>query len=285
MEDIYVERLLQTREPVRLMSFLMNEEEDMTSSDDEVEEFEVDGDEDMATDASSAAGEGSGGGNSGSYHHEGVRSLDRLQQEVERRGLNQQGDNRWASPGLYHSGGGGPLPSGADAYSFFLWSRLSRPWPFLQMPNFVWFSRDMSSRTGQRSGRRSQSWVMPSQLSMRDLLYNFTHPRYKSTPRLVYFTMENNSGRGFIKEQCFSTDGRILISPFANGVRLLSFDSQCSELCDCEPVVPEQPRGLHVQKQIMIHNKVVLTTRFSPTQHLLVTGGMDGSVAFLTPEF
>lgn len=175
----------------------------------------------------------------------------------------------------------GPYPSGEDPYSFFLWSRLTQPLRYRRMANFVWLSRDLGSQ--RRPARRTRSPMMSSQQSMRDLLYNCTHPSYRSASRLIYFTKENNSGRGFIKESCFSSDGRILISPFANGVRLLAFDDQCRELCDCKPVVPEQPRELHTLKQITSHTKVVLTTRFSPTHNLFVTGGMDGSVAFLSP--
>ncbi|XP_076461224.1 DDB1- and CUL4-associated factor 10-like [Babylonia areolata] len=107
---------------------------------------------------------------------------------------------------------------------------------------------------------------------------------YLSQPRLIYCQQEPNVGRGFIKEQCFSSDGRLIVSPCGNGVRLLAFDNQCRELCDCDPVVARQPRPLHEMRELRSHPHVVLTTRFSPTHSLFVSGSLDGSVAFMTPS-
>lgn len=63
----------------------------------------------------------------------------------------------------------------------------------------------------------------------------------KTYRRLTHYIEEANVGRGFIKEQSFSFDGRLIASPFGFGVRLLAFDEKCSELSkvsplrDCEP--------------------------------------------------
>ncbi|KAH7983833.1 hypothetical protein HPB52_014616 [Rhipicephalus sanguineus] len=46
-----------------------------------------------------------------------------------------------------------------------------------------------------------------------------------SQPRLLHYAQEPNRGRGWIKELCFSTDGRLVCSPLERGVRLLAFDS------------------------------------------------------------
>lgn len=70
-----------------------------------------------------------------------------------------------------------------------------------------------------------------------------TQPHTAAQPsRLLHFIQEPNVGRGFIKELSFSHDGRLLSSPFAFGIRLLAFNSTCSELSDCEP---EQAVQLH----------------------------------------
>lgn len=52
------------------------------------------------------------------------------------------------------------------------------------------------------------------------------------TDRFMYYTEEFNVVRGFIKELCFSLDGRLICLLFGFGVRLLGFDSLCSEFCD-----------------------------------------------------
>ena len=41
---------------------------------------------------------------------------------------------------------------------------------------------------------------------------------------------ESNQGRGFIKEICFSSDGRVIGSPYGFGIRLLAFDPECRDL-------------------------------------------------------
>ena len=102
----------------------------------------------------------------------------------------------------------------------------------------------------------------------------------KNRPRLTHFVEEPNVGRGFIKEVCFSNDGRLICSPFGYGVRLLSFDPACSELCDN---VPSQPMQLHELTSNMSHSNTVVTTKFSPTHNLLVSGCLNGKVDFHQP--
>jgi hypothetical protein len=44
----------------------------------------------------------------------------------------------------------------------------------------------------------------------------------------------------------FSPDGRVLASPFAHSIRLLSFDDRVRDLSDCPPNFPsENPAKLH----------------------------------------
>lgn len=102
----------------------------------------------------------------------------------------------------------------------------------------------------------------------------------KNQPRLMYYTEEPNVGQGFIKEIAFSSDGRMICSPFGYGVRLLTFDSECHELCDLDIGSPCQ---LHEVASNMSHTKEVVTTKFSPTHCLLVTGCLNGKVDFHQP--
>uniref|UniRef100_A0A8C7ZKK6 DDB1- and CUL4-associated factor 10 n=1 Tax=Oryzias sinensis TaxID=183150 RepID=A0A8C7ZKK6_9TELE len=100
--------------------------------------------------------------------------------------------------------------------------------------------------------------------------------------RLTHYIEEANVGRGYIKELCFSPDGRLICSPYGYGVRLLAFDERCSELADCLPV---QTSCLREVRSIYSHSDVVLTTKFSPTHCQLASGCLSGRVALYQPKF
>ncbi|XP_029943088.1 DDB1- and CUL4-associated factor 10 [Salarias fasciatus] len=100
--------------------------------------------------------------------------------------------------------------------------------------------------------------------------------------RLTHYIEEANVGRGYIKELCFSPDGRLICSPYGYGVRLLAFDRRCGELAD----VPAAPTGrLRQIRSIYSHSDVVLTTKFSPTHCQLASGCLSGRVALYQPQF
>lgn len=100
--------------------------------------------------------------------------------------------------------------------------------------------------------------------------------------RLTHYIEEANVGRGYIKELCFSPDGRLICSPYGYGVRLLAFDERCGELADCLPV---QTSCLKEVRSIYSHSDVVLTTKFSPTHCQLASGCLSGRVALYQPKF
>lgn len=100
-------------------------------------------------------------------------------------------------------------------------------------------------------------------------------------PRLLFYSEEPNIGRGFIKEQSFSSDGRVLASPFGNCVRLLAFNSHCSELCDC---VPAKPTKLTQVAMTVEQKSSILASTFSPNHCLFVAGARDGSISFCSPK-
>uniref|UniRef100_H3CYW3 DDB1- and CUL4-associated factor 10 n=1 Tax=Tetraodon nigroviridis TaxID=99883 RepID=H3CYW3_TETNG len=100
--------------------------------------------------------------------------------------------------------------------------------------------------------------------------------------RLTHYIEEANVGRGYIKELCFSPDGRLICSPYGYGVRLLAFDQKCGELADCLPV---QTSCLREIRSIYSHSDVVLTTKFSPTHCQLASGCLSGRVALYQPKF
>lgn len=111
---------------------------------------------------------------------------------------------------------------------------------------------------------------------------SFGSMAHKNIKRLHHYIREPNVGRGFIKELCFSTDGRLICSPYGNGVRLLSYNASCSELCDC---MPKSHSVLHEVCATDSHQNYVVSTKFSPTHCLLVSGCLSGKICFHHPYF
>lgn len=103
---------------------------------------------------------------------------------------------------------------------------------------------------------------------------------HKNRARLSHYIEEPNVGRGFIKEICFSNDGRLICSPFGNGVRMLAFDRSCHELCDS---VPRSPVALQEIVTNTNRGGTVVSNKFSPTDALLVTGCLEGKIGFHQP--
>lgn len=102
--------------------------------------------------------------------------------------------------------------------------------------------------------------------------------------RMLKYIEEPNKGKGFIKELCFSSDGRIICSPYGCGIRLLSFSPDCSELPntlnpngEAQPLVP--------LKYVKCHSDIVVSTKFSPRQPLFASGCLHGKVVWHQPNF
>lgn len=100
--------------------------------------------------------------------------------------------------------------------------------------------------------------------------------------RLLNYIEECNVGKGFIKEVTFSSDGRFISSPYGFGIRLFAFDKMCNELCDC---VPSSPVKLYQAACSLAHDNYVVATQFSPVHNLVVSGCLDGKIAFHQPVF
>ena len=106
---------------------------------------------------------------------------------------------------------------------------------------------------------------------------------YKNNSRLKYYIEELNENHGFIKELCFSSDGRVICSPHQFGFRLLSFDEKTSEMCDCLSGLSSEPKLLYELKQSLCHPDYVVTTKFSPTHCQIASGCLKGRVVFTQP--
>ena len=155
-----------------------------------------------------------------------------------------------------------------------------------------WFP---SGGINSRAGNNSYMFVLESNSGNRrrrvlnlSYLDTYTEPESKllqknihsNTNRLLGQMKECNVGKGFIKEVAFSCDGRLISSPYGYGIRLLTFDPQCNELCDC---VPSKPVELYESNCSLAHANYVVATQFSPVHNLVVSGCLDGRIVFHQP--
>ncbi|XP_063979018.1 DDB1- and CUL4-associated factor 10 [Diachasmimorpha longicaudata] len=108
------------------------------------------------------------------------------------------------------------------------------------------------------------------------------HKIHQNVSRLTHYIEEPNVGSGYIKELCFSADGRLICSPFGYGVRLLAFSNECQELSNCVPPFNE-PQQLHELATNISHSDIVLSTKFSPRHCLLVSGCLSGKIVWHQP--
>ncbi|XP_069695745.1 DDB1- and CUL4-associated factor 10 homolog [Periplaneta americana] len=104
---------------------------------------------------------------------------------------------------------------------------------------------------------------------------------HQNVKRLTHYIEEPNVGKGFIKELCFSADGRLICSPFGYGVRLLAFSPECAELSTCVP--PKPPVQLYELATNVCHADIVVSTKFSPQHCLLVSGCLSGKIVWHQP--
>lgn len=120
----------------------------------------------------------------------------------------------------------------------------------------------------------------------RNNYYNRERKIFENPKKLMYYIQEPNKGKGFIKEPSFSADGRIVCSPYDNGVRLLGYTETSSEypqhFQEIE-TIKQKPRTLCVLKELRCHDDKVLSTKFSPTEPLLATGCKSGKVVWYHP--
>ncbi|XP_015119258.1 DDB1- and CUL4-associated factor 10 [Diachasma alloeum] len=108
------------------------------------------------------------------------------------------------------------------------------------------------------------------------------HKIHQNVSRLTHYIEEPNVGSGYIKELCFSADGRLICSPFGYGVRLLAFSNECQELSNCVPSLNESQQLYDLGTNIS-HSDYVLSTKFSPRHCLLVSGCLSGKIVWHQP--
>lgn len=113
---------------------------------------------------------------------------------------------------------------------------------------------------------------------------NVRRPNIKQNRRrMLYYAAEPNKGKGFIKELCFSSDGRLICSPYGNGIRLLSFSKECQELPYALPQngIPQRLNEVLVNTEH--HSDIVVSTKFSPRAPICVSGCLRGELFWYQP--
>ncbi|XP_061518100.1 DDB1- and CUL4-associated factor 10 homolog [Anopheles gambiae] len=106
----------------------------------------------------------------------------------------------------------------------------------------------------------------------------------KNVPRMLYYIQETITDQGFIRESCFSPDGRIICSPHDHGFRLLAFNENCNELQHATGIWRnEKAQQLHEVKRKQCHSSLVVSSQFSPRFPLLVTGCLLGKIVWHQP--
>lgn len=101
---------------------------------------------------------------------------------------------------------------------------------------------------------------------------------------MLHYIEEPNQSKGFIKELCFSTDGRFICSPYACGIRILAFDEQGRELPYSLSSTGE-PQKLQQIQCIEKHSEIVVSTKFSPRVPIVVSGCLQGKILWNQPLF
>ncbi|XP_043653470.1 DDB1- and CUL4-associated factor 10 homolog [Drosophila teissieri] len=158
-------------------------------------------------------------------------------------------------------------------------------------------SSNSSSSSSSSSSNNSDTTVrleIGHRLRLRPFNSHVTTPTFKenghsilvNAKKLLYYAAETNTKPGFIKEPGFSADGRVVCSPYGNGVRLLGYSEDCCDYPKCQAFeeVKSKPRKLVELARITEHQDVVLCAKFSPREPLLVTGCNGGEVTWYRPN-
>lgn len=113
---------------------------------------------------------------------------------------------------------------------------------------------------------------------------NVRRPNIKQNRRrMLYYSAEPNKGKGFIKELCFSSDGRLICSPYGCGIRLLSFSKDCQEIPYALPQNGVPQRLNEVLISADKHSDIVVSTKFSPRAPICVSGCLRGELFWYHP--
>ncbi|GLH15620.1 DDB1- and CUL4-associated factor 10 homolog [Gryllus bimaculatus] len=103
----------------------------------------------------------------------------------------------------------------------------------------------------------------------------------KPFSRLTHYIEEPVASEWYTENLSASADGRLICSPLGNGIRLLAFSPECSEQSGSWS--EKNPSYLHELVTHVSHSNIILCTKFSPVHCLLVSGCLDGKLAWYQP--
>lgn len=136
--------------------------------------------------------------------------------------------------------------------------------------------------SSRAQNRRAHATILNPSTSYREIDRNDVPLIYKNVNRLTHYSPELNVGSGYIKELNYSPDGRVIVSPYEFGYRILAFNQSCSEASDCQSP-KDHPQELVQVKRLLPHANHVVVTKFSPTTALIASGCLSGRVVFSQP--
>ena len=136
-----------------------------------------------------------------------------------------------------------------------------------------------------RSSRRAQATILNPNISYRVIKPASRPPKiFCNLNRMTHYLEEPNDYKILFKESHFSSCGRFIVSPCNFGFRLLSFNSECTELSD--QMLSDQfvaPQKLNEIRTFLNHSNYVTTVRFSPTYHQIASCCLNGQINFYQP--
>ena len=145
----------------------------------------------------------------------------------------------------------------------------------------------ISART---MNRRAHATILNPEHSYRLIRESQSPPMiYENVKRMTHYVKEANVAHGYIKEVNFSPDGRVVVSPYESGFRILAFNETCDEMNlqmmsqNSDSNDQNFSRPLHEVNRFSPHLQNVLTTRFSPTHPIIASGCLGGRIVFTQP--
>ncbi|XP_017477394.1 PREDICTED: DDB1- and CUL4-associated factor 10 homolog [Rhagoletis zephyria] len=256
-------------------------------------------------------GEASGSNNTGSGNTDGnsassnstmptfVPDIWAAEVTMQDRALRQNRDRETNTTNVYnfvYAISSGVLPAATHNSDASLSSPMSRNSGFRLMRGAtVYVSSDESSTSSDESppNHRRRNRPRPlspvsllSTASLRQIENHSDRQIFQNPEKLTYYSKELNKEKTFIKEPCFSSDGRIICSPYATGVRLLGFSDECANYSIHRNYSSTDRKAKPLSEILTMraHSDIVLSTRFSPREPLLVTGCCSGKIVWYQPN-